>query len=69
MDEKQVEKPSNDFSLLTLEEAANILKVHIDTVKRYTKRAEKPLPTVVLSQQQVRVKKDDLESWIDSLKE
>jgi len=49
--------------LLTLEEVADILKVRVRTVKTYIQ--EEKLPAVKLSYKVVRVKKTELDDYIN----
>lgn len=62
------ETPANDeLKLLTLQQVAEILQLHISTVRRYMHREENPLPVIYISPQEIRVKKADLINWSQNL--
>lgn len=51
---------------LTPEEAANYLSVTVNTVYRYLNLSENPLPSYKVSLKNIRIKKSELVSWIES---
>jgi len=53
---------------LTLEEVAEYLGVHINTVYKYLKDESNPLPTFKISGRVIRVKKEELDKWLETYK-
>lgn len=51
---------------LTPEEAAEYLKVYTATIYRYLKLPENPLPSYKVSSKNIRIKKSELMSWVES---
>ena len=51
-----------DDELLTIEEVADILKLHPDTIRRYVR--ERKLKAVRLSATQLRIKRSELDRFI-----
>lgn len=51
---------------LTPEEAANYLSITVSTVYRYINLSENPLPSYKVSLKNIRIKKSELVSWIES---
>lgn len=60
-------KNFDDIQLLTLEEVAEILKLSLQTIRRYIHRAENPIPVIYLSNQEMRIRKSDLIDWMKAL--
>ena len=61
--------PGTLGDILTLEEVAKILRVSVNTVKRFGKQPNNPLLIINLSftkKPMPRVKKEDLKVWIDA---
>ena len=53
---------------LDLEQVAEYLNVHISTIYRYIRDIKNPLPTFNISRKIIRVKKDDLDRWLETYK-
>lgn len=54
---------------LSLEEVAEYLGVHINTIYKYLKDEQNPLPTFRISERIIRVKKSELDAWLKAYKE
>lgn len=54
---------------LSLEDVAEYLGVHINTVYKYMKDGDRPLPTFRISGRILRVKKSELDEWLKSYKD
>jgi len=52
--------------LFTPEEAAEYLKISLATIYRYLNQEENPLPSYKISRGVIRIKKDELMSWIEN---
>lgn len=52
--------------LLTPEEAAEYLKITINTIYKYLDLPENPLPSYKISGKTIRIKKDELLNWVAS---
>lgn len=60
---------NNEFKeFLTLEDVAEFLGIHISTVYRYIHDKKNPLPTFRISKQVIRVKKVELDKWLETYK-
>lgn len=66
-DENNEKMISEELELLTLQQVAEILQLHISTVRRYMHRGDNPLPVIYISPQEIRVKKADLINWSHNL--
>jgi len=53
---------------LSVEEVARHLHVYKDTVYRYIKDIQKPLPSIKISRKKILVKKVDLDDWLEEQK-
>jgi excisionase family DNA binding protein len=53
---------------LSIEEVAEYLHVYKDTVYRYLKDINKPLPSIKISRKKILVKKVDLDNWLEEQK-
>ena len=53
---------------MDLEEVAKYLGVSISTVYRYIRDRKNPLPTFQISKQIIRVKKVELDIWLENYK-
>lgn len=62
------EKCQEIKEFMDLEEVATYLNVSISTIYRYIKDRNNPLPTFQISKQIIRVKKEDLDSWLENYK-
>lgn len=51
-----------DDELLTVEEVADILKLHVDTIRRYVR--ERKLKAVRLSATQLRIRRSELDRFV-----
>lgn len=51
--------------LLSPEDVAHIILVDVSTVYRYLKLKENPLPSFKISKNVIRIKKDELYSWME----
>ena len=56
----------NDKDLLTPEEAATYLSITIGTIYKYLSFPENPLPSYKISKKNIRIKKEELLSWVES---
>ncbi len=52
--------------LLTVQEIAEILKVTEASVYSYMKRKINPLPSMKLSPQVIRIRKEEFKKWLES---
>jgi len=52
--------------LMTLEEVKEYLQIDLSTVYRYINREENPLPSYKISRNNIRVRKDELENWVNN---
>ena len=52
--------------LLTPEEAAEYLSITMSTIYRYLNLPENPLPSYKISSKNIRIKKGELVSWVES---
>jgi len=48
------------------EEAADFLKVHVNTIYVYLNLEENPLPSYKISSKNIRIKKDELVTWVEN---
>lgn len=53
---------------MDLEQVATYLGVSISTIYRYIADKENPLPTFNISKKTIRVKKSELDKWLESYK-
>jgi len=53
---------------LDLEQVAEYLGVHINTVYKYLKDEKNPLPSFRVSERTIRVKKVELDKWLETYK-
>ena len=51
---------------MDLQEVADFLGVHINTIYKYIRDEKNPLPTFKISDRIIRVKKDELDAWVES---
>lgn len=63
----QTNEVFKDF--MDLQEVADYLGLHINTIYKYIKDEENPLPTFQISDRVIRVKKVDLDSWLENYRE
>lgn len=50
--------------LLTTEEVAEYLGVHVETVRDYADRLENPLPVIIISPKIIRINKQSFIDWL-----
>jgi len=53
---------------LSIEEVSRYLRVYKDTVYRYIKDIQRPLPSIKISRKKILVKKVDLDNWLEEQK-
>jgi excisionase family DNA binding protein len=64
-----MEENSQEYQeFLSIEEVAQYLHVYRDTVYRYIKDIQKPLPSIKISRKKILVKKVDLDNWLEEQK-
>ena len=51
---------------MDLAEVARYLGVHINTIYKYIRDKKNPLPTFQISDRIIRVKKEELDKWIEN---
>jgi len=52
--------------LITFEEAADYMGIHIETARLYAKRAENPLPVIMISPKIIRINKQHFVEWLEA---
>lgn len=55
----------NTPEFLSPDEAAELLKVHVNTIYVYLNLEENPLPSYKISSKNIRIKKSELLVWIE----
>ena len=53
--------------MLTLKGAASYLNISISTIYRYLNRVENPLPAYKISRKNIRIKKEELDEWLEQI--
>ncbi len=51
---------------ISLDQVAKYLGVNVSTIYRYMKDETNPLPTFQLSEKTIRVKKSELQDWLEN---
>lgn len=69
MNSDEEQNKDNLPQFLTVEGAANLLKVSTMTIYRYIKDTENPLPVIYLSDKTIRIPYGQFNLWLDSKKE
>ena len=58
-----------EFDLLTINEVRDILKVSRKTLNEYVRDEKHPLPVIRITAGTIRIKRTDLEKWLEEGKE
>ena len=59
-------KNEDDYQeFMDLQEVADYLKIHINTLYKLIRLEENPLPTIQISERILRIKKSELDEWLE----
>jgi len=70
MDKDDINININDYKeFMSLQDVADYLGVHINSIYNYLKDGGKPLPSIHISKKKILVKKEDLIDWLNEQKD